>query len=170
MVGFPAVPSLRQVVLLSALWAVAAWLVTALWGIAAQEQGFADALTAYYAVRAPVVGAVGGALWAPFLVNLPLNRAPSAVGGPEIRLAVEPRTRRALRVIQGVLVGQAMGATVTILLLFLWPNDYQNDRMDALKWGLLFWKLYWYLLPPSGAVVGVLSVWIAVRRPRPMLG
>lgn len=163
-------PSLRQVVLLSALWAVAAWLVTALWGVAAQEQGFADALTAYYALRAPLVGAVGGAMWAPFLVNLPLSRAPVAGGTLRFRLAIDPRTRLALRTLQGVVVGQLMGATVTVLLLFLWPNEYQNDRMDALKWGLLFWRLYWYLLPPAGAVVGVLSVWIATHRPRLGIG
>ena len=58
-------------------------------------------------------------------------------------------------------------ATTTVALLFLWPSDMQNTRMDALKWGGVFWKLYWWLFVPCSAVAGVLSVTIALRTARP---
>lgn len=159
MVGFDrSMPMARPLLLLVVLWACAAWLTTGAWGVAAQDLGVADGLTAYYAVRAPLVGATTALLWAPVLVNLPLVRPPR----DGVRLAVEPRTRFVLRALQGAVMGQLMAATATFLLLFVWPNDMQNTRMDALKWGAVFWRLYWYLLPPAGALAGGLSVWIMV--------
>lgn len=161
------VPSLRQLVLLSALWGLIAWFTTAVWGVVAQNYGFADALTRYYAVRAPVVGAVFGALWAPILCAGMLPGRASALADRPPGLAVERRTRWLLRGVQGAVVGQLVGASATIALLFLWPNDMQNTRMDALKWAGVFWRVYWWLFIPCGALAGVLSVLIALRGGRP---
>lgn len=64
-------------------------------------------------------------------------------------------------------MGQFVGATATLLLLLIWPNDMQNTRMDAFKWAKVFWGLYWYILVPAGALAGVLGVRVAVRYGRP---
>lgn len=136
-------PNLRQTVLLCILWAAVAWLTTAAWGMIAQDAGFGDSLTKYYAIRAPLVGAVAGAAWAPILCGLPGGR------------------RWRLRLVQGAVAGQLVGSSATCLLLFLWPNEMQNDRMDAFKWAKTFWALYWYVFIPAGVVAGVLSIWIA---------
>jgi hypothetical protein len=55
-------------------------------------------------------------------------------------------------------MGQVIGGTATVMLLALWPNDMQDTRWDAFKWGFVFWKLYWYIFIPSGVVAGVLAV------------
>jgi hypothetical protein len=85
-------------------------------------------------------------------------------------LAVERRTRFILRGIQGAVVGQLIGASAIVLLLLAWPNDMQNTRLDAVKWGFVFWRLYWYLFVPSGVVAGAIAVWVGTwgaRRPAP---
>lgn len=156
-------PSVRQFLLLALLWACMAWFTTAIWGVVAQHYGFADALTRYYALRAPLVGAVSGVVWAPVLCAGMLPGRASALVHRAPGLAVERRTRLILRGMQGVVVGQLVGASATVALLFLWPNDMQNTRMDALKWTGVFWKLYWWLFIPAGALAGMLSVWIALR-------
>lgn len=143
-----------------------AWLTTAFWGVVAQKYDFADALTRYYAVRAPVVGALSGIVWAPVLCAGMLPGRASALAHRAAGLAVERPTRWLWRGIQGVMVGQLVGATATFALLFLWPNDMQNSRMDALKWGGVFWSTYWWIFVPCSAVAGVLSVTIAVRTGR----
>ena len=156
-------PSLRQFVLLAILWAIVAWVTTAVWGVVAQHYGFADALTRYYAIRAPVVGAIAGIVWAPVLCAGMLPGRASALANRAPGLAVERPTRFLLRGMQGILVGQLVGASATVALLFLWPNDMQNTRMDAIKWAGVFWKLYWWVFIPFGAIAGTLSVWIALR-------
>lgn len=164
-------PNPRQLVILSLLWGLVAWLVAAAWGVMAQQAAMGDALTRYYAVRAPLVGALAGILWAPVLTLGALPGRASALAGRRAGLAVERRTRWILRGIQGVVTGQAIGASATFMLLFIWPNDMQNTRMDALKWGVVFWRLYWYLFIPTGALAGVISVWVAgiwARRPDPV--
>lgn len=164
-------PSVRQVLLLAGLWSVMAWLTTAVWGVIAQDFGFAEALEAYYALRAPIVGAVAGTLWAPVLCAGHLPGRASALAHRPAGMAVESRTRRLFRVLQGAAVGQLVGVSATFALLFLWPNDMQSSRMDAVKWAKVFWGLYWYVFVPACAVAGVLSVWVAVRygRRRPRL-
>jgi hypothetical protein len=162
-------PSVRQFLLLGALWALGAWLIAAAWGVAAQHFGLADSFTRYYAVRAPLVGGVAGVLWAPVLCAGMLPGHASAFAHRPAGLAVERPTRWILRGLQGVAVGQLVGASATIALLFLWPNDMQNTRMDAFKWGVVFWRLYWWLFVPGGALFGVLSVTIALRSGRPRL-
>jgi hypothetical protein len=64
-------------------------------------------------------------------------------------------------------VGQLVGASATFLLLFFWPSDLQDTRMDAFKWAKAVWGLYWYLFVPAAAVAGTLSVRIAVATGRP---
>lgn len=152
--------------LLGVLWALIAWLTTAAWGVAAQNYGFADALTRYYAVRAPLVGGIAGIVWGPVLCAGMLPGRASALAHRAPGLAVERPTRWIFRGVQGAIVGQLVGTTTTFTLLFLWPNDMQNSRMDALKWAGVFWKLYWWLFIPACAIAGVLSVLVAVRGAR----
>jgi hypothetical protein len=160
-------PSLRQFVLLGALWAAMAWVTTAIWGMAAQHFGLAESFTRYYALRAPLVGAFAGVAWGPVLCAGMLPGRASALAHRAPGLAVERPTRWMLRGLQGVVVGQLVAASVTVALLFLWPNDLQNTRFEALKWTFVFWKLYWWLFIPCGALAGVLSVTIARRTARP---
>ncbi len=159
-------PSLRQFLLLALLWAVLSWLTTAAWGIAAQNYAFTDAFTRYYALRAPLVGAAAGVIWAPALCAGMIPGRASAIAHRSAGLAVERPTRWLMRGLQGAFVGQLVGTTATFALLFLWPNDMQNTRMDALKWGGVFWRVYWWLFVPCSAVAGVLSVTIALRTGR----
>ena len=151
-------PSPLQLVLQALLWSVVAWLVAAGWTMKAQSAEIGAALSHYYAVRAPVVGAIAGVLWAPLTLvgNLP-GRA-SLLAGRGRGLAVERRTRRVAQLLQGAVMGQVIGGTATVMLLALWPNDMQDTRWDAFKWGFVFWKLYWYIFIPSGVVAGVLAV------------
>ena len=74
-------PSPLQLVLQALLWSVVAWLVAAGWTMKAQSAEIGAALSHYYAVRAPVVGAIAGVLWAPLTLvgNLP-GRARSTLG------------------------------------------------------------------------------------------
>lgn len=160
-------PSARQFLFLAVLWAVMAWLTTGVWAVKAQDAAFAEALTRYYAVRSPVVGAIAGGVWAPVLCAGYLPGRAGAMVGRRDGLAVERRTRALFRIAQGAVTGQIVGASATVLLLLIWPNDMQNTRWDAFKWGFVFWRLYWYLFIPAGAIAGVLSVWIAVALPRP---
>ena len=160
-------PSPRQLLLLALLWAVVGWLTTAAWGVIAQNYGFADALTRYYALRAPAVGAMAGLVWAPILCAGMLPGRASALADRAPGLAVERPTRWIFRGLQGAVVGQLVGASATFVLLFLWPNEMQNTRMDALKWAGVFWRVYWWLFIPCGALAGLLSVLIAVKvRPK----
>lgn len=158
-------PQPRHLVILALLWGLVAWLVAAAWGVMARQAELGDALTQYYAVRAPLVGAVAGMLWAPVLTLGAIPGRASALAGRPAGFAVERRTRWVFRGVQGVLTGQLIGATATFMLLFIWPNDMQNSRMDALKWGALFWRLYWYLFIPTGAVAGLVSVVVTRGRP-----
>ncbi len=151
-------PKPGQFLILALLWGAVAWSVAAAWGVMAKQAEVGNALTQYYALRAPLVGAVAGMLWAPLLTLGALPGRASALAGRPAGFAVESRTRWVFRGLQGVVVGQLIGATATFLLLFIWPNEMQNTRMDALKWGALFWRLYWYLFIPAGAVAGLISV------------
>lgn len=165
------VPSLRQFLLQALLWAVVAWLVGGLWAFKAQSAEIGEALTRYYSVRAPLVGAVAGVLWAPLLLRGTLPGRASRLAGRPRGLAVERRTRLLLRLLQGAVVGQMIGATATVMLLVVWPNDMQNTRWDAFKWGFVFWKLYWYLFIPSGTIAGMLALGVgAVGRRRMTAG
>lgn len=159
-------PTLRQIAILAALWGFVAWGVATAWGVMAQDAALGDALTRYYAIRAPLVGAGAGIVWAPILSLGAFPGRASSVAGRAVGLAVEKRTRNTLRAVQGIVIGQLIGATATFMLLFIWPNEMQNDRFDAMKWGYLFWRLYWYLFIPAGALAGLVSVWVTMQPTR----
>ena len=55
-------PSARQFALLAVLWAAVAWLTSAVWGVHDLHKSWGDAFFHYYAVRAPLIGAVSGLL------------------------------------------------------------------------------------------------------------
>lgn len=156
-------PSFRQALLLALLWALIAWLTTTAWSLRAQQAELVAAATHYYALRAPFVGAFVGLVWAPVLCRGYLPGRASALAGRAAGLAVETRTRQIFRLLQGAVIGQLVGASGTVVLLLLWPNDMQNTRMDAFKWAAVFWKLYWWLFIPTGAIAGMLSNYVARR-------
>lgn len=147
----------RRFVVLCGVWAVVAWITTTLWALKAQELTIGEALGHHYALRSPIAGALAGGLLFPVfllfhrllhLSDTRLWRWPVLLGG-------------------GVISGQLAGAFTTVLLLLLWPGDSWNSRMDAFKWSFFFWKIYWYLLAPAGAVAGVVSLMGA--KPTPTL-
>lgn len=154
---------MRQFLLLALLWGLIAWGTAAFWAMTSGETEFAVAIEHYYAVRAPLVGSLAGMAWAPLLCWGYIPGRASQLAGRAVGLAVESRTRHLFRVVQGAVVGQLVGLTMTIALLFIWPNDMQNDRSDAFKWAFVFWKLYWWIFVPAGAVAGMLSVAVARR-------
>lgn len=156
-------PSPRQFLLLALLWALLGWGTGALWAMRASDVALAAALGHYYAVRAPLVGAIAGAIWAPILCRGYVPGRASALAGRAAGLAVESRTRRLFRFLQGAVIGQVVGLSMTIALLVIWPNEMQNSRWDAFKWAFVFWKLYWWLFVPAGALAGMLSVAVARR-------
>jgi hypothetical protein len=165
-------PAPRQFLMLALLWALVGWGTGALWAMRAADVALGAALGHYYAIRAPLVGALAGVLWAPVLCRGSLPGRASALAGRAAGLAVESRTRRIFRVVQGAVVGQLVGVSMTVVLLLLWPNEMQNTRWDAFKWAYVFWKLYWWLFVPAGAVAGMVSVAVARRwrhppKPRP---
>ncbi len=154
-----------------------AWLTTAAWGQHAQHFPFIDSFTRYYARRAPLVGLVAGVLWAPlFCVASESAGRAGGRGGAE-GAGAEPegaeeeiaRSRPWLYAgLQGLALGPLVSATATVALLFVWPSDLQNDRFEAVKWSLRFWRLSWWLLVPLGALSGLLSIAVA-RYARPKL-
>lgn len=157
------VPSPRQFLLLALLWGVVGWLTSAAWSYLDLNAPLPDAFYTYYAVRAPLVGALAGVLWAPVVcAGLVPGRA-SAVAGRALGLAVETRTRWLVRGVQGVVTGICIGPTGTILSLLIWPNDAQNSRWDAFRWGAFIWYADWWLFVPIGTVGGLLSLWVARR-------
>lgn len=165
-------PSARQLVVQALLWAVVAWFVAVLWAVKAQSVEVGEALLRYYSVRAPLAGVAAGLLWSPVMLVGQIPGRASALAGRGRGLAVERRTRLVLRTLQGAVVGQLVGGTGTVILLLMFPNDMQNTRLDALKWGFVFWKLYWYLFIPSGVVAGAVAVWVGTwgsrARPAPV--
>ncbi len=161
-------PTFRQFLLLSLLWAAVAWITSAIWGVMDLHQPWREAFFHYYAVRAPFVGAVVGILWAPVLCAGMVPGRPSRLAGRLPGLAVEGRTRLWVRAIQGSVTGVLIGPTGTILSLLIWPNDTQNSRWEAFKWGGFIWYSDWKIFVPIGTIAGILSVWVALRlRQRP---
>lgn len=160
-------PTLRQFTLLALLWAVVAWVTSTVWAVYDLHSTFAEALTHYYTVRAPLVGAIAGVLWAPILCARIVPGRPSRLAGRAPGLAVESRTRGLILGAQGIVTGVLIGPTGTILSLLIWPNDVQNSRWEAFKWGALIWYSDWWIFVPAGTAAGVLSVWVALRLRRP---
>lgn len=170
-------PSFRQLAVICIVWATVAFYTVVVWTLKATPpiQGtlaeqIPVAMTGFYAIRAPLVGALAGFLWSPVfsLGYHPRRLLPGHEEGRDVSNEDTP-WRHAMRYFRGAVIGQFVGATATFGILFLWPNEMQNTRWDAIKWGLVFWKLYWYLFVPAAVLAGVLSVWMAVRhRVRPL--
>ncbi|MSP56881.1 MAG: hypothetical protein EXR69_14950 [Myxococcales bacterium] len=156
-------PSLRQFALLAGLWAAVAWVTSAVWGVHDLHQSWREAFFHYYAVRAPFVGALSGVLWAPVLCAGMVPGRASALAGRPVGLAVERRTRLWVRALQGSITGILVGPTGTVLSLLIWPNDSQNSRWEAFKWGGFIWYSDWKIFVPAGTIAGILSVWVALR-------
>lgn len=169
-------PSFRQLVVICVVWATVAFYTVVMWTLKATPpivgtlpEQFVVAMTTFYAVRAPIVGALSGLVWSPVfsLGYHPRRLRPGHDEGRDLSQEDTPWRHR-LRYLRGAVVGQFVGGTATFAILFTWPNEMQNTRWDAIKWGLVFWRLYWYLFVPAAALAGVLSVWMAVRhRVRP---
>ena len=157
-------PSFRQLALICLLWAILAWYTVAVWTMKANETALFDAFSGTYAVRAPLIGALVAVVWSPIfaLGYHPGRLASGHLEGRDLFNEDSPR-RHWLRFIRGAIMGQLAGATITFALLFVWPFEMMNTRWDAMKWALVFWKLYWYMFVPAAAIAGVASVWAAVR-------
>ena len=169
-------PSFRQLVVICVLWGTVAFYTAAMWtykttspDIGTLAERISTATSSFYAVRSPLMGVLAGLLWSPVFSwgYHPHRLRPGHEEGRDV--ATEDTFRQhAVRYLRGAFVGQFVGATATFGILFVWPNEMQNTRWDAIKWGLVFWKLYWYLFVPAAAFAGVLSVWMSLRhRVRP---
>ncbi len=156
-------PSFRQLVLICLVWAIVAWYTVAVWSMKANEIALAEAFSSTYAVRAPLIGAFMGLLWSPvFALGYHPGRLRSAHLEGRDLFNEDSSQRHWLRFIRGALLGQVVGASITLALLFAWPFEMMNTRWDALKWAAVFWKLYWYLFVPAAAFAGVGSVFTAL--------
>jgi hypothetical protein len=157
-------PSGRQLGLICLVWAVVAWYTVAVWTLKATDTDWAGAFGTHYAMRAPLVGAAMGLLWSPLFV-LGYQPARALLAAARGRDVVEEDTlhRHVGRYFRGAVLGQFVGASISVALLALWPLELMNSRIDALKWAGVFWKLYWYLFVPAAAVAGAGSVAMAAR-------
>jgi Na+(H+)/acetate symporter ActP len=82
----------------------------------------------------------------------------------ELRFPRRARLARAmLRGIAGLLWGLVTGLVGTFLLLFVWPNDAQNGRLDAVKWVGFYWYNHGIFLIPMAWMVGAISGWLWQR-------
>lgn len=153
------------------MWAVIAWYTLAVWAMKASDVDLGDAFGHYYAIRAPLVGAIMGLVWSPiFALGYHPTRLRNAHDEGRDLFAEDSTFRHWFRFVRGAFFGQLVGASISFVLLFLWPNEMQNTRWDALKWAAAFWKLYWYMFVPAAGIAGALSVWMALRhRERPPL-
>jgi hypothetical protein len=157
-------PSRRQLALICLVWAVVAWYTVAVWAWKATDTDFAGAFGNHYAARAPIIGAVMGFLWSPLFV-LGYHPARVLMGFEAGRdpIAEDTAGRHVGRYFRGAVLGQFVGASISLALLALWPIEMMNSRWDALKWAGVFWKLYWYMFVPAAAIAGAGSVAMAAR-------
>ncbi len=152
--------SFRTVIGVALLWALVAWLAAAGLALRISDRSVGDALLWYYAVRAPLVGPPVALLLAPLLGR--------RLDGKWMELRFPRRARLARAMLQGIaglLWGLITGLSGTFLLLFLWPNDAQNGRLDAVKWAGFYWYNHWILLVPLAWITGSVSGWLWQRAP-----
>lgn len=155
MLPFLWMPSLRTVLAVAFLWAVVAWLAAAGLALRISDRSWLEALKWYYALRAPVVAVPSALLLAPLLGRRLDGR------WVELRFPRRARLARAmLRLISGLLWGLVTGLLGTFLLLYCWPNDAQNHRLEAWKWVGFYWYNHGIFLIPSAWLVGCGSGWL----------
>lgn len=150
-------PSLRQLLAICFCWALVAWICATALVLRASDRSLAEALTWYYAVRAPFIGAILAGIWAP---ALGVDVGSWASGRFPRRAAL---ARALANMLQGALTGLFIGVFGTFFLLFFWPNDMQSSRWDALKWTLFYWHSHTVLMLPASLLTGVFSGWLSRR-------
>jgi hypothetical protein len=137
-------------------WGLVGWAAAAALALR-NDHGLWGAVTWGYAVRAGGVGLLIGALSAPALA------APLGFGLP-IRLPVRAALASWLGIgVQRAVLGLLVGVLGTFAILYLWPNDMQNDRLDALKWTGFFWTTHRDLLLPAAMGGGIGIGWLGAR-------
>ncbi len=150
--------SFRTVIAVALLWALVAWLAAAGLALRISDRGVVDALLWYYAVRAPLIAPPAALGLAP-LLGRPLDGR-----WVDLRFPRRARLARAmLRGVAGLLWGLVTGLVGTFLLLFVWPNDAQNGRLDAVKWVGFYWYNHGIFLIPMAWMVGSISGWLWQR-------
>jgi hypothetical protein len=140
------------------VWALVAWLTAAFLSMRLGDRAWIDALTWYYAVRAPLIATVLALPFAPLLCKEPLEGKLHLIFPRRARI-----TRIFLWSIQNAVLGLLMGILGTFLLLFCWPNDAQNQRIDAYKWVAFYWYNHGILLVPFTILGAWGSSWLGRR-------
>ncbi len=146
-------PTARQFGALIVLWAVATTGAMTVWFMQQLGLPLEAVVRSIWLLRGLGIGALAGVLLTPI-----------AIIGQRA-----PRTWPifAARVAHGSVLGPLLGFGITLTLLWIWPNENFNERSDAWKWSIFFWKkAAWYLVPAC-MVAGSSSVWIASRLSRP---
>lgn len=151
-------PSLRQILAVIGVWVVVAWAAAAALSLRLEERSWWEAVTWYYSLRAPLVATVLAVMASPMLCKQP------GEGWIQLRFPRRDRLARMLLwVTQSSVVGLLVGTLGTFLLLFLWPNDAQNQRIEAYKWAGFYWYNHPLLFAPATLVGGLGSSWLARR-------
>lgn len=164
---------MRQLALICLVWAVVAWYTVAVWAMATNATEGVGAFAHYYAIRAPLIGALMGLVWSPvFALGYHPKRLRHGHDAGRDLFAEDHGWRHWMRFLRGAALGQLVGASISFLLLYFWPTELQHTWKDAIKWAAVtdaikwaavFWRLYWYLFVPAAGVAGVVSVWMALR-------
>jgi hypothetical protein len=66
-----------------------------------------------------------------------------------------------VRSLQGMIGGMLIGLLGTFCILFIWPNDMQSQRMDAVKWTAFYWSTHPGIMVTAALSSGILSTWLA---------
>ena len=119
-------PPVRAVLGLALCWGLVGWAAAVALALQNAHE-FPDALWWSYALRSLVIGAGMGGLVAPLLC------APLGMGWLPVQMPVRAMLAGFLgMLVQRAVVGLVIGVIGTFVLLFVWPNEMQNDRIDAL--------------------------------------
>jgi len=145
---------LRQHLGLGLLWAAMAWITAVILSQRIQTRPWIDSLLWTYSLRAIPLGFLLGILSAPLLC---LDTA------PWVSLRFPRRKKLAMFLItsmQGGLIGLILGLACTFLVLFIWPNEAQNGRIDAFKWGAFYWVNHTLLLSTASLAGGASGIYL----------
>ena len=146
--------SLRQHLGIGGLWAALAWLTAVLLSQQIAPRSIWESLSWSYALRAVPLGFLVGMLGTlgfcldPILwLNLRFPR--------RIQLATF-----VVGAAQGGLLGLCLGLLGTFLILFIWPNEAQNNRLDAWKWVVFYWTSHFSIFLPISILGGMGATWL----------
>lgn len=153
-------PPARAVLGLALGWGLLGWGAAAVLALQNDHQ-FPDALWWSYALRSLVIGAGAGGLGSPLLC------APLGMGWLPVQMPVRATLAGFMgMLVQRAVIGLVIGVIGTFVLLFVWPNEMQNDRLDALKWTGFFWTTHRAVMLPAAMGGGVLGGWAGGRLAR----